>query len=128
MNHEQVIQEVLDAEARRRVALINEDYAEVARLFTDDLLYVHTSGLMQDKAQYLAHAQNVVRYLDVERDQLRVRVYGDDIAVMTGFLVSTLQRRDEEKPMKAQGFVTQVWIRGENGWSISSFHGSRLAN
>jgi len=127
MNHEQVILEVLDAEDRRRFALINEDYAAVEQHLADDLVYVHTSGLVHDKVQYLANAKNVVRYLGIERDQLQVRVYGD-IAVMTGFQVSTLQRRSEEKSVKAEGFVTQVWIRGAQGWSMSSFHGSRLAN
>lgn len=122
---ETTVQAVLDAEALRRSALINDDAAQVQDLFADDLVYVHTSGLIHDKAQYLAYAAEVVRYLDISRDQLQVRVHGN-VAVMTGFQVNTLCKREDAKPVRGEGFVTQVWVKGERGWQISSFHGSRL--
>lgn len=122
-----IVQAVLHAEARRRDALINDDAAGVERLFADDLVYVHTTGLIHDKAQYLAYAANVVRYLDVTRDQLRVRVYGE-VAVMTGFQVNTMCKRADELVVRGEGFVTQVWVNGPQGWQISSFHGSRVAS
>jgi len=116
---------VLAAEALRRKALIDDDTAQVEQLFADDLVYVHTSGLIHDKAQYLAYAANVVRYLDVTRDQLQVRVYGD-MAVMTGFQVNTLCKRADEIAVRGEGFVTQVWVKNPQGWQIASFHGNRL--
>ena len=119
------VQAVLDAEALRRTALINDDAELASRLFADDLVYVHTSGLIHDKAQYLAYAAEVVRYLDITRDQLQVRIHGD-VALMTGFQVNTLCKREDEKPVRGEGFVTQVWVKGEQGWQISSFHGSRV--
>ncbi|MDE1164865.1 MAG: nuclear transport factor 2 family protein [Pseudomonas sp.] len=119
------IQAVLQAEALRRSALMHDDATQVANLFADDLVYVHTTGLIHDKAQYLAYAANVVRYLDISRDQLHVRVYGE-VAVMTGYQVNTLCKRSDEQVVRGEGFVTQVWVKGPHGWQISSFHGSRL--
>jgi ketosteroid isomerase-like protein len=116
---------VLAAEALRCKALMNDDAAQVEQLFADDLVYVHTSGVVHDKSQYLIYAANVVRYLDVTRDQLQVRVYGD-IAVMTGFQVTTLCKRADEVTVRGEGFVTQVWVQNPHGWQIASFHGSRL--
>lgn len=124
---EQLIAEVLAAEQRRRTALIEENYAQVEQVFADDLVYVHTSGLLHDKAQYLGYARDVVRYLDVQRDKLEVRIYGDT-AVMTGFQTSTLQKRGDSNTVKGEGFVTQVWVRGTDGWQIASFHGSKIPN
>jgi ketosteroid isomerase-like protein len=124
--NETIIQQILDAEALRRTALVSDDAAQIESLFTDDLVYVHTSGLVHDKPQYLKYAADVVRYLDVARDQLQVRVYGDDLAVMTGLQVNTLRKRSEEASVRGEGFVTQVWVKNTQGWQISSFHGSRL--
>ena len=121
----QVIDEVLAAENARREALVADDNARVESLFADDLVYVHTTGLIHDKAQYLAYARNTVSYLAIERGELNVRVHGD-VAIMTGTQTNTLKKRSEENAVRAEGFVTQVWVRSGANWQIASFHGSRL--
>ncbi|BAN48288.1 nuclear transport factor 2 family protein [Metapseudomonas resinovorans] len=125
MDTQKLVNEVLAAEEARRRALIDDNAAKVAEVFAQDLVYVHTSGLIHDRDQYLAYARDVVRYLNVEREGLAVRVYGDT-AVMTGYQVNTLQKRGEDAVVRGEGFVTQVWVKGAKGWQISSFHGSRL--
>lgn len=119
------IQELLAAEEARRKALVADDHSTVESLFADDLVYVHTTGLIHDKHQYLRYARDVIAYLAIERGDLQVRVYGD-VAVMTGTQTNTLKKRNEGGQVRGEGFVTQVWIKGANGWQISSFHGSRL--
>lgn len=121
----QLINEVLAAENARREALVADDNARVESLFADDLVYVHTTGLIHDKAQYLAYARNTVAYLAIERGDLNVRVQGD-VAIMTGTQTNTLKKRSEEAAVRAEGFVTQVWVRNGGNWQIASFHGSRL--
>lgn len=123
--NQSLIQEVIDAETRRRNALIQDDQEAIEQLFTEDLVYVHTSGLVHDKSEYLAYARAVIKYLNVERGDLEVRVHGD-IAVMTGYQINTLQKRGDDTPIRGEGFVTQVWLKGPEGWKITSFHGSRL--
>lgn len=122
---EHVIAHILAAEQRRRTALIEENHGQIEQLFADDLVYVHTTGLIHDKAQYLAYARDVVRYLDVQREDLQVRVYGAT-AVMTGLQTNTLQKRGDSHTVRGEGFVTQVWVHGPQGWQMASFHGSRL--
>ncbi|KFX71755.1 hypothetical protein TMS3_0107515 [Pseudomonas taeanensis MS-3] len=125
MTTDSLIQELLVAEEARRKALIADDHATVKALFADDLVYVHTTGLIHNKREYLSYARDVVAYLAIERGDLQVRVYGD-VAVMTGSQVNTLKKRNEGGQVRGEGFVTQVWIKGASGWQISSFHGSRL--
>ena len=50
--------ELLALEQERRRALVQEDYPRVAQLFADDLVYVHTTGLVQGKLAYLEYAKN----------------------------------------------------------------------
>ena len=120
--------ELLALEQERRRALVQEDYPRVAQLFADDLVYVHTTGLVQGKLAYLEYAKNAVEYLDIERGELLVRFYGDRLAVMTGTQCNTLRKRGGDQSIRGEGFATQVWALGEQGWQITSFHGTRAPN
>ncbi|WP_371367933.1 nuclear transport factor 2 family protein [Pseudomonas sp. QL9] len=117
--------QLLALEQERQRALVEEDHARLDTLFADDLLYVHTTGLVQDKAQYLEYACNAVRYLAVERGELQVRLFGDGLALMSGPQCNLLQKRGGGEPVRAEGFATQLWVKEENGWRIASFHGTR---
>ena len=128
MSTEQQKNALLALEQERRRALVEEDHRRVAELFADDLVYVHTTGLVQGKADYLDYVQNAVQYLTIERGELQVRFYGDGLAVMTGPQCNTLQKRGGDQPIRGEGFATQVWALSDNGWQISSFHATRLPN
>ncbi|WP_175651441.1 nuclear transport factor 2 family protein [Pseudomonas sp. Marseille-P9899] len=121
------VDDLLRLEAERQRALVEEDHARLDSLFADELLYVHTTGLVQDKAQYLDYARQAVRYLAVERGELVVRLFGDSLALMSGPQCNLLQKRGGGEPVRAEGFATQVWTRDEAGWRIASFHGTRTA-
>ena len=118
--------ELLALEQERQRALVEEDHAGLERLFADDLLYVHTTGLVQDKAQYLDYARHAVRYLAVARGELQVRLFGDGLALMSGPQCNLLQKRGGGEPVRAEGFATQLWVKGGEGWRIASFHGTRV--
>jgi len=118
--------ELLALEQERQRALVEEDHAGLEQLFADDLLYVHTTGLVQDKAQYLDYARHAVRYLAVERGELQVRLFGDGLALMSGPQCNLLQKRGGGEPVRAEGFATQLWVKGGEGWRIASFHGTRV--
>ncbi|MBA1289266.1 nuclear transport factor 2 family protein [Pseudomonas japonica] len=119
--------ELLALESERARALMEEDHESIARLFGDELVYVHTTGLVQNKAQYQAYAREAVRYLAVERGALQVRVLAEGVALMTGPQVNLLQKRSGGEPIRAEGFVTQVWQRNPEGWQIVAFHGTRAS-
>jgi hypothetical protein len=123
-----VTAELLALEQERRRALIEEDHSRVAELFADDLVYVHTTGLVQDKVQYLEYAKSAVQYLEIERGELLIRFYGEGLAVMTGTQCNTLRKRGGDQSIRGEGFATQVWAFGVQGWQITSFHGTRGPN
>lgn len=125
MSNTTVEQHLLDLEQARSRALVEEDYSRVTELFADDLVYVHTTGLVQGKADYLEYAQSAVQYLAIERGELQVRFYGEHMAIMTGPQCNTLQKRGGDQPIRGEGFATQVWVLGAQGWQMSSFHATR---
>ncbi len=119
------VEEVVQLERQRQQALMNEDQTAIERLFAEDLVYVHTTGMVQNKAQYLEYARTAVRYLEVQRGELNVQVLGEGVLLMTGPQCNVLQKRAGGDPVRAEGFASQVWVKGEQGWQMALFHGTR---
>lgn len=122
-----VEQEVLAAEQARREAILADDMDALALLIADDVTHVHTTGVVQGKADLLHHVGGFLRFIDIERRNLKVRVIGQDHAVMTGEMTNTVARRGHDERVEVNAFVTQVWARRGGRWQAINFQATRLA-
>ena len=119
-------QEVLAAEQARRDALVADDMTKFAALIADGVTHVHTTGIVQGKAELLGHAGGFLRFIDIERHDLQVRTINADHAIMTGGMTNTVARRGHDERVEVHAFVTQVWSRRAGRWQIVNFQATRL--
>lgn len=119
--------EILAQEARRCAALAADDMAALADLMADDLVHVHATGIVHDKAQLLEHAGSFLRFFEVRRGELNVRLLAEDVAVVSGPMTNVVGRRGDDEKIEVQAFVTQVWARRDGVWKTVSFHAVRQA-
>jgi len=103
--------EVLALEAERCRAISEEDWPALEALLADDLTHTHMTGTTQDKATYLAHLRRNRR--STARGDLLVRVFGDDVVVVTGPQVNVL---DGGAPQASESL--QVWVRRPPTWEL----------
>lgn len=125
IDQETIERELIQRERERRDALVHEDMAAFADLIAEDIVHVHTTGIVHDRAQLLHHAGRFLKFYDVERGALTVRALAQDIAVMTGPMVNVVGRRDTDERLRVTAFVTQLWVRRDGRWQIASFHAVR---
>jgi ketosteroid isomerase-like protein len=125
MNDEATIVEIRRLEDTRCRALNEQDHAGLGDLIDDDLVHVHTTGIVEDKAAYLAGVRDRLEFRDVEREDLTVRAYGD-VAVATGRLHQTVRVRATQREMNMKIMTTQVWVRRDGAWRQTSFHATNL--
>ena len=111
---------ILAAELRRQQAVVAVDMPALDALFADDLVHVHSTGLVHNKKQLLEHMDRKRGFLGVERGPLQIRVEGDT-AVMTGSVVNRMRSKDGQGEMLLHGFVTQVLRRYPDGWKFTNF-------
>lgn len=116
--------QVLEAEDRRRAALANLDIAALDALMADDLVHIHSSGLVHDKAALLAYILARGAAVSVERGPLEVRLYGD-VAVITGRITNRMKGADGKEQV-LDGIATQVLARQGGAWRFVSFQFTRL--
>jgi ketosteroid isomerase-like protein len=100
--------------------LVAVDLTELDRLFSEDLVHVHSTGLVHSKPELLQHINQKRAFLAIERGPLYIRVEGD-IAVMTGTMTNRMRARDGTGEFLLHGFVTQVLRRSADGWRFISF-------
>ena len=76
--------EALAAEDARYQAQMIAEIVAMETLFGDDLVYQHSTGALDDKTGFIrAISSGAVRYRTMERDDVKVRIYGG-IAIITG--------------------------------------------
>jgi len=76
--------EVLRVENERIQAVLHRDTAALEQLLADELVYTHSTGRVDSKAQFIHSIQSGdLSYLAMKHSNLDARVYGD-VAVLTG--------------------------------------------
>ena len=117
--------DILAHEERRYRAMIALDEAELANLFADDLIYVHSSGAIDSKASYIdALRTGKFRYTKCERFEEKVRIYGD-AALVTGR--AQFEALIEGTPKTLRLRYLNVWTMRADGWKFTGWQSCPLA-
>ena len=117
--------EISRLDATRVEALLKGDVKALERLYSDDLVYIHSAGRVDSKQQYLAmlSAGNLT-YVALRYDPpARVLVAGRDTAVVTGR--ATIEARNNAGQITKRVLTTTtVYVRSSGGWQVVSYQGT----
>ncbi|MEQ6332677.1 nuclear transport factor 2 family protein [Sphingobium sp. MK2] len=110
--------EILRLEQERIRALVAVDLPALNAMMADDLVHIHSTGLVHDKTALINHIDTGRAFRAIERGQLSIRVM-DDMAIMHGPMTNHMVVGGEPRLM--EGMVTQI-LRRENGnWRFTHF-------
>lgn len=116
--------EVRAVEEKRYKAMLQNDFATLERLMADDLVYVHSSGAVDDKKSFIATLRSgSLHYKKISPDDTRVRIAGN-LAVVTG--KSSVEVDRDGKPQSFRVRFTAVYGRSGAGWRLVSWQTTRL--
>jgi ketosteroid isomerase-like protein len=103
-------------EDRRFQAMIDGDFDTLDKLLGDDLIYTHSTGQSDTRAEYIAQCKNGrFKYSKIERPIENIQVYGDTV-VVTGH--TKMDVIADGKPKVLNSRYTDVWIRSPKGWQM----------
>jgi hypothetical protein len=112
----------LDGE--RADAQIRPDFAVLDRLLADDLTYIHASGLVQNKAEFIADLKSNKRiYKSIKNSDVNVRVV-EGAAVIT--CRSEIQIVHEGKENDISVRVTEVYAKRNGTWQLIAYQSTRV--
>ena len=116
--------EILALEDRRYAAMTTNDLDALAAMFHDDLVYTHSSAVVDDKASYLeALRSGKTRYKSAKRFEERVRFAGDT-ALVTGRAEMEAEINGNPKSLRLR--FLNVWMKTPAGWKFLAWHSCSL--
>ncbi len=117
-------EEAVQAEDVRYAAQMANDFEAMQRLFGDDLVYIHSSSAVDDKALYIDSMRSgTVKYRVMRRSDVTVRTYGC-LAIVTGnadFDV-TVKGQELSEPLRFHS----IWAKREGGAQFVSWQATRV--
>ncbi|WP_187272254.1 nuclear transport factor 2 family protein [Zeimonas arvi] len=124
MSDQTIIADIEALDARRVAATLERDFAALDALIGDDLVYVHSSAAVEDRALYLERLRNghyVYRGLTgLKRDH---RVLGD-VVLVNGEVRIDVEVQGKAKQVNAR--YLQVWARRPGGWQMVSWQSTPI--
>ena len=115
---------VLTIDQERTDGQIKQDAATLDRLLGDDLTYVHASGLVQSKAEFIADLKSSKRvYKSVINSDVNVRLL-QDAAVITAKSEISVSFEGKENDLSLQ--VIEVYAKRNGRWQLIVYQSTRL--
>jgi hypothetical protein len=116
---------VLAAEDARFAAMVAADPEAMRRWFADDLVYVHSTGVVEDREQLIASiVSGTVQYLAIEPSSRRVVHQGAEAAFVLG--VARIKARSGDKALEFPARYLAVYGLQEAGWRLRAWQSLRL--
>jgi hypothetical protein len=116
--------EALAAEDARYEAQTGDDYAAMQRLFGEDLVYIHSSAVVDSKATYIDSMRSgAVKYRVMRRSDVTVRTYGC-IAMISGLANFEVTVKGQEISVDLR--FHSVWAKRDKGLQFVSWQATRV--
>jgi ketosteroid isomerase-like protein len=112
--------DVLAAMEKWKQAVLKKDAAALDRLLHPDLLYSHSDGKTQTKADIL---KSLPKTQSITFGESTIHIYGN-IAVVKGPIEMVDIPAGTPTTLKLS--ILQVWLKGPKGWQMVARHSTRL--
>jgi ketosteroid isomerase-like protein len=117
-----------DAEAKLRSlnnqydsALLKNDLDALNRLYATDFVYTNPEGKVLNKAEQIANIKaSEVKLEQGQSTDVKVKIYGGDVAVMTGNFLAKGNYRGN--PVNINERYTVTWVKADTSWQMVAEH------
>jgi hypothetical protein len=125
MNNEHTQQKVMQLANAWANAELHGDTTSIERTLADDFIGIGPLGFMLTKQEWLArHEAGDLKYESFNLDEVQVRVYNNDAAVLTGRQAQQATYLGNSIP--GQFRITLVFIQHHGQWQLASLQLSSI--
>jgi ketosteroid isomerase-like protein len=112
------------AEKGWAAAIQKKDFAALEKLLADDLIYNHSTGVVDTKQSYISTQKaGKLTYKSIEYSSMKVRIYGPAAVVNATIRI---QADDQGKPQDNRLLLTHVFAKAGGQWRLVSHQSTRI--
>lgn len=116
--------QIRDREKAWATAVAAGDTAALDSIFTDRLIYAHSTGKVETKREYLDRLKTgAQKYAHVTHEKIQVVPYGD--TVVTHSFVR-MDGTSNGKPFNDHVMMLHVWVKQGGSWRIAAHQTTKL--
>lgn len=114
---------VLSNELIRFDAMIRRDTVELKKLLADDLVYIHSNALQENKLDHLnTIATGKIIYQKLDREEAMVRFYGKTALVTGSIKVKGILHGN---PFEVSMLYTSIYRKKKHRWELIHWQSTR---
>lgn len=115
--------EALASEDARYAAQMGDDYGALQKLLGNDLVYIHSSAVVDTKASYIDSMKSgTVKYRVMRRSDVTVRTYGC-VAIISGLGNFDVTVKGQDLAVEIR--FHSIWAKRDNGLEFISWEATR---
>jgi len=116
--------EALRSEDARYAAQTGDDFAALEQLIGDDLVYIHSSAVVDNKTNYIdSQRSGTVKYRSMRRSDVTVRTYGC-LALITGLANFDVTLKGQDLAVEIR--FHSVWAKRAGSIQFVSWEATRV--
>jgi ketosteroid isomerase-like protein len=117
-------QQVLDADKAWAAAVLAKDFAKLDAMLTPNLIYAHSTGVIDDKAAYLGKMKaGKQTYKGIEFGAMAVRMHGA-AAITHGTL--RMHGVNANGPFDDRVMTIHMWVKSGGSWKLAGHQTTKL--
>jgi ketosteroid isomerase-like protein len=109
--------EVKQAEDAWVKAATTNDQAALEKLLAPRLVYTHSTGIIENKQQYMKAVGSFQKYTAITFENMRVNVYGNTAIVNTK---ARMVGSTKGTPFDNQLLIIHVWVKQGGNWQLAA--------
>jgi ketosteroid isomerase-like protein len=119
-----VEQQIRDAERNWGAAVVAGDHAALGRILGGDLIYAHSSGVIENKQEYLGKLKSGdQKYASIDHQSITVKQYGE---IAIAHTKTRMTGSTKGVPFDNQLMLLHVWRKQGGNWQLVAHQSTRL--
>jgi len=116
--------EIIAAEKAWAKAVTSLDYAALEKILSPELIYAHSTGVIESKNQYLGKLKAGTQKYDViDHQKTTVRPFGDAVVAHS---ILVMQGTSATGPFDHKLMMMHLWVKKNGQWQLAAHQTTRL--
>lgn len=117
-------QQITAAEKNWAAAVIAKDFAKLEAMLTPDLIYAHSTGIIDDKTQYLQKMKTGKQnYAGIEHKSTTVRMHGDSAVAHS---MIRMHGTNAAGPFDDNVMALHLWVKSKGKWLLAAHQTTKV--